>query len=145
GALGGVDALSAAALLPLDSVEHTIVKPPEAWRGTQAESLVDLARVEDAVTFFQGSARQAADRFPQNANVAVISALAGIGLDRTRVLLVADPTAQRNSHELRAAGAFGTLHVRLENEPLATNPKSSEMTALNLARHLEARIAPLVH
>ena len=144
GALGDLGALAAASILPLEDVVHTIVKPPRAWRGTPAETMLDLEALAVVSAFFDGSAREAADRFPQNANVAVISALSGIGLDRTRVVLVADPAARRNAHRVEATGAFGRLDVTLENEPLATNPKSSEMTALSLVRLVENAVAPLV-
>ncbi|ADZ70297.1 aspartate dehydrogenase [Polymorphum gilvum] len=139
GALGGIDALAAAARLPLAGVRHEIVKPPQAWTGTPAEALCDLAGLNAPATFFEGSAREAARAFPQNANVAVITALAGLGLDRTTVALVADPGARRNSHRIRAEGDFGTMEIALENRPLASNPKSSEMTALSLVRLIENR------
>ena len=144
GALAGIDGIAAASLLPLDEVVHRIVKPPAAWRGTSAESLIALDEITEAMAFFSGTAREAASRFPQNANVAVISALAGIGLDRTRVELVADPAAGGNGHQLSARGAFGTLDIAIENRPLATNPKSSEMTALGLVRLIENRRRTLV-
>ena len=144
GALAGIDGIAAASLLPLDEVVHRIVKPPAAWRGTAAESLIALDEITEATAFFSGTAREAASRFPQNANVAVISALAGIGLDRTRVELVADPAAGGNGHQLSARGAFGTLDIAIENRPLATNPKSSEMTALGLVRLIENRRRTLV-
>jgi aspartate dehydrogenase len=144
GALGGMDALAAASVLPIDEVVHTIVKPPRAWRGTRAEQSLDLEALSERTVFFSGTAREAADGFPQNANVAVISALAGIGLDRTRVELVADPGVSRNGHHIRASGAFGRMDMLFENEPLKTNPKSSEMTALNLVRLVQNHVAPLV-
>jgi aspartate dehydrogenase len=143
GALGGLDALAAAGCLSLESVVHRIVKPPSAWKGTPAEDLVDLSALSRAETFFRGTAREAAARFPANANATVISALAGVGLDRTEVELVADPNVNRNGHELTARGAFGTLQVRVENVALASNPKSSELTALSLVRLIENRIGPL--
>jgi aspartate dehydrogenase len=144
GALAGIDALSAASALPLDSVVHRIVKPPAAWRGTAAESLTTLQGLTRAVTFYSGTAREAAAHFPKNANAAVISALAGIGLDRTRVELAADPDVRDNVHMLSVAGAFGKLEIRIENRPLARNPKSSEMTALSLVRVVENRVKTLV-
>lgn len=143
GALAGIDAIAAASALPLDEVVHSIVKPPAAWRGTPAEGMVALDALDAPVTFFTGSAREAATRFPQNANVAVISALAGIGLDRTRIELVADPGVAMNCHRLSVTGAFGRLNVAIENRPLADNPKSSEMAALSLVRTIRNRIAPL--
>jgi len=144
GALAGIDALSAAAAMPLDSVVHRIVKPPAAWRGTAAESLTTLDGLTRAVTFYSGTAREAATLFPKNANVTVISALAGIGLDRTRVELAADPDVRDNVHMLSVAGAFGKLEIRIENRPLASNPRSSEMAALSLVRIVESRVKTLV-
>lgn len=144
GALGGIDALAAAARLPLDRVRHEVVKPPRAWKGTSAESLLDLDALTEATTFFEGPAGQAATDFPQNANVAAISALAGIGLDRTTVALIADPGAAVNRHRITAEGAFGRMEAVFDNRPLATNPKSSEMTALSLVRLIENRASPLV-
>ncbi|CAN7491853.1 aspartate dehydrogenase [Bosea sp. LjRoot90] len=143
GALAGVDAIAAASALPLDEVVHSIVKPPAAWRGTPAEETVALDALSAPVTFFTGSAREAAVRFPQNANVAVISALAGIGLDRTRVELVADPGIAANCHRLSVCGAFGRLNLTIENRPLAGNPKSSEMAALSLVRAIRNKSALL--
>ena len=144
GALGGIDALAAGARLGMHSVRHEVVKPAQAWAGTAAETLCDLAALTEPFTFFEGSARAAADAYPQNANVAVISAMAGIGLDRTRVALTADPSAALNSHKITAEGDFGKLTLTLENRPLATNPKSSEMTALSLLRMIENRAGVVV-
>ncbi|PVB59891.1 aspartate dehydrogenase [Labrenzia sp. 011] len=144
GALGGIDALAAASRLGLTKVEHRIVKPARAWAGTKAEDLCDLHNLTQACPFFVGSPREAADGFPKNANVAVISSLAGIGMDKTRIALVADPQASMNRHEIHAEGEFGLLDITIQNRPLASNPKSSEMTALNLVRLIESRRAPLV-
>ncbi len=144
GALGGIDALSAASRLGLDRVEHVITKPARAWMGTPAEKLCRLAELQEPQTFFEGSAAEAATAFPQNANVAATTSLAGIGMQRTRVRLVADPQATENMHCIHANGPFGALEIRLQNRPLASNPKSSEMTALNLVRMIENRSAALV-
>lgn len=143
GALAAVDALAAAAVLPIETVTHRIVKPPIAWADTPAEALIDLDALTGATLFFEGSAREAARTFPANANVAVITALAGIGLDRTRIELVADPSATGNGHRLQVVGAFGKLDVSIENRPLAENPKSSELTALALVRLIENRRSAL--
>jgi aspartate dehydrogenase len=143
GAIGGIDAIASAATLGLDSVVHEIVKPPVAWKGTQAETLLDLDALTERKVFFTGSARDAASRYPQNANATVVTSLAGIGLDKTRVELVADPAVQRNGHRITAEGGFGRMTIQLENNPLATNPKSSELTALSLVRLIEQQTRPL--
>ena len=137
GAIGAIDALASAAVLGLDDVTHQIVKPPVAWKGTPADKLLDLAALSERTVFFSGSAREAAGQYPQNANATVVTALAGIGLDKTRVELVADPAFRSNGHRIVARGAFGRLDITLENNPLPTNPKSSELTALSLVRLIE--------
>ncbi len=144
GAIGGVDALASAAVLGLDEVVHQIVKPPVAWKSTPAERLLDLDGLDERTVFFSGSARHAAATYPQNANATVVTSLAGIGMDRTRVELVADPAASGNGHRITAKGDFGRMDITLENRPLATNPKSSELTALSLVRLIEHRAKRLV-
>jgi len=144
GAIGAVDALASAAVLGLDDVTHQIVKPPIAWRGTPAEQLLDLAGLHERTVFFSGTAREAASQYPQNANATVVTALAGVGLDRTRVEMVADPSVRINGHRITAKGAFGRLEILLENNPLVTNPKSSELTALSLVRLIEHHTATIV-
>jgi aspartate dehydrogenase len=144
GAIGAVDALASAAVLGLDEVTHQIVKPPIAWQGTPAEKILDLASLQDRAVFFSGSAREAARHYPQNANATVVTALAGVGLDDTRVEMVADPAVRINGHRIMARGAFGRLEILLENNPLATNPKSSELTALSLVRLIEHQTNAIV-
>jgi aspartate dehydrogenase len=144
GALAGLDGLAAASLLRLDAVTHTITKPSLAWQGTAAESLVHLAHLSAPTVIFEGTARDAARQFPANANAAAAVALTTIGLDRTRVRLIADPAATGNSHEINAHGEFGSLTVKVENAALADNPKSSQLTALSIVRLLESRSSILV-
>jgi aspartate dehydrogenase len=144
GAIGGIDALASAAVLGLDEVSHQIIKPPRAWKNTPAEQLVNLDSLAERAIFFTGTARQAAAAYPQNANATVVTSLAGIGLDKTRVELIADPASTMNGHRIVASGAFGRLDITLENKPLATNPKSSELTALSLVRLIEHRVQRII-
>jgi aspartate dehydrogenase len=137
GAIGAIDAIAAAAVLGLDEAVHQVVKPPAAWKGTPAEKLFDAATLTKARVFYEGSAREAARDYPQNANATVVTSLASIGLDRTRVQLVVDPAARVNEHRIMVRGAFGELEIVQRNNPLATNPKSSELTALSLVRLIE--------
>jgi aspartate dehydrogenase len=139
GALAGVDALAGARLLGLDSVEHRIVKPPAAWRGTPADEPGVLDDLAEPIVLLDASAAETADRYPKNANVAMTTALAGLGPEHTRVVLIADPAATTNRHELRAVGAFGELDVRIDNAALPDNPKSSAKAALGLARAITNR------
>ena len=102
-----------------------------------ASSRPSTAALTKAKVFYEGTARQAAGDYPQNANATVVTSLAGIGIDRTRVQLIVDPAARINEHRIKVRGAFGELEIVLRNNPLATNPKSSELTALSLVRLIE--------
>jgi aspartate dehydrogenase len=143
GALAGMDGLSAAARLGMGEVHHRIVKSPRSWGASIGQDVLS-AGAQGPVVLFRGSAREAAMRYPLNANVAVVSALSGIGLDKTIVELVADPSAADNCHEIRASGEFGSLAITLKNRPLQANPKSSELAALALVRLAENEVAEFI-
>lgn len=140
GAVGAVDALSASRLSGIKEVFYTCSKPPKAWLGTPAETLLNLGGLQTPTTFFEGNARQAAQDYPFNANVASTLALAGIGLDKTEVRLVADPTIAANIHEFNVQASCGNFSIRLENKPLPSNPKTSQLAAYSVARELLNRV-----
>jgi aspartate dehydrogenase len=52
------------------------------------------------------------------------------------VELVADPDAPGNLHEIEAEGAAGRFAIQLQGRPSRTNPKTSALAALSVARAL---------
>jgi aspartate dehydrogenase len=136
GAIGGIDAIAAMRVAGLTSVRYRSRKPPAAWRGSRAEHVVELDKLTHRTVLYKGSAGEAALLYPQNANVAAAVALAGLGFDATEVELVADPDAPGNVHEIEAEGAAGRFAIQLQGKPSRSNPKTSALAAMSVARAL---------
>ena len=136
GAIGGIDAIAAMRVAGLTSVRYRSRKPPAAWRGSRAEHVVELDKLTHRTVLYKGSAGEAALLYPQNANVAAAVALAGLGFDATEVELVADPDAPGNMHEIEAEGAAGRFAIQLQGKPSRSNPKTSALAAMSVARAL---------
>jgi aspartate dehydrogenase len=138
GAIGALDCLRSARVGELHTVTYVGRKPPRGWKGSPAETRLDLDNPGTAAaTHFAGSARVAATEYPKNANVAAAVALAGIGFDDTQVELIADPTISENIHEVRATGDFGSFHFEIRGNALPGNPRSSALAAMSIVSALQ--------
>ena len=106
--------------------------------------MLDLSSLESASTFFEGSARDASTLYPKNANVAATISLAGLGFDKTKVKLIADPSTSDNIHHLLVRGDFGEFELTMRGIPLVGNPKTSTLTVLSILRFLNNKVNVLV-
>lgn len=136
GAIGGLDAISAAAIDEIDELTLTTTKPVKALAGVESaiDPQLDLDSITTATCIYDGPAEEAVTRFPLNINVAAVLSLAGIGFRNTRVRIVADPVGSQNIHRIEAKGAFGELSLEFANNPSPTNPKTSYLAALSAIR-----------
>jgi aspartate dehydrogenase len=139
GAIGGLDIIKAAVSGGLEECRLTTTKSPRALNGAPyvREQGIDLDKIREATVIFEGNAGQAVRSFPQNVNVAATISLAGLGLDRTTVRIIADPAATRNVHEVFVRGKFGEATIRLVNQPSLDNPKSSYLASLSVIATLQ--------
>lgn len=133
GAVAGIDGLKAGSLAKIYSVTLVTTKPPRAL-GLD---------VDKWTVVYEGSARQAVRRYPQNINVAAALSLAGIGFDQTRVQIVADPLATRNQHKVIIEGDFGRIRIEVENLPSPSNPKTSHLASLSAIATLKRLLEPI--
>jgi aspartate dehydrogenase len=102
---------------------------------------VDLERLDAARILFEGPAREGVPHFPQNVNIAAVLSLAGIGMERTRLRVVADPALKLYTHTIRVAGPTGRFTVVLENVPTPDNPKTSWLACCSAVDALRSRAA----
>ena len=151
GSMPAVDWMGSAALLNNDGctssnvVQVTQTKPPKAWLGTPAETdFPGLLTITKPLTVFEGSARDAASKYPKNANVAAMLALATTGLDVTATKLIADPDATGNLVELSFDGPAGTLKVEVKAAPSKSNPRTSAVVALSVVKAIRKLCCPVI-
>ena len=143
GAIGGLDALSAAAIDDIDEVILTTTKPPGGLQSAGLEPAVDLATIQGPTCVYEGPAIEAVGLFPKNVNVAAALSLAGVGVHKTRVRIVADPAASRNTHRVEARGRFGEFTMELRLLPSPSNPRTSYLAALSAIRTLRNLTEPI--
>lgn len=144
GGIGGLDALKAVCAAGAESVEIAVTKPPAAWKGIPyvERSGVDLDRLTGPVTLFDGTAREGVPHFPANVNIAAVLALAGIGFDRTRLKVVADPALRFNTHYINIRGRTGLISIKFESVPAPDNPKTALLACYSALAALRALASP---
>jgi aspartate dehydrogenase len=145
GGIGGLDALKAACAGGADEVAITVNKPPAAWKHiAYVETLgIDLDALRAPVTLFDGSARDGVPLFPANVNIAAVLSLAGVGFDRTRLRVVADPALRFNTHLIRVKGPTGTIELRFESVPSPDNPKTALLACYSALAALRQLGSPI--
>ncbi|MBD3262363.1 MAG: aspartate dehydrogenase [Candidatus Altiarchaeales archaeon] len=139
GAITGLDVIKASAKKGLRKVKLTTTKNPRSLLDVSylKEKNIDLNSLSAPLIVFKGTAKDAVEFFPKNINVAAALSLCGVGVEETRVEIVADPGITTNSHEVEVEGVFGKMYVKLENLPSPENPKTSYLAALSVLRQIE--------
>ncbi|HUU86941.1 MAG TPA: aspartate dehydrogenase [Candidatus Glassbacteria bacterium] len=128
GAIGGLDAISSAALTQISEVILTTKKNPKAFEMDNTQPKI----------IYEGNADNAAKLYPKSMNVA--STLSFI-VKPTKVLvqLISDPTTNRNTHEIKIKWQFGQMLLCFSNDPHPENPRTSALaawSAINLLKTL---------
>lgn len=146
GAVLGLDAVRAAAEGVVHSVTMTTHKPPKSLRTAKfvVEQGIDLDALKQPLKLYAGTVREAAGLFPANVNIAVALGLAGIGVDRTRYEIWADPGVERNTHTVRVEADSTRFEMTIANIPTEENPATGRNTALSVIAALRRLTAPMV-
>ena len=133
GAIAGLDGIAGASVGRIDSLTMTTRKPPEGLKGAPGIEVsgIDLDAVSEPTVVYEGPALDACRLFPANVNVSAALSMAGIGPRKTRIRIYADPTVDKNTHDIVVEGEFGRLSILIENTPSETNPRTGKLSALS--------------
>jgi aspartate dehydrogenase len=145
GALSGIDAVKAAAGGKIKKITLTTTKNPLAFKGVKfvEDKGIKLSGIKKDTLLFSGTAREAVKLFPQNINVAAVLGLAGVGVNKTIVRIIASPKASRNIHEVKVEAEAGNISGRTENILHPDNPKTSFLAVLSAVAMLKRIMEPV--
>jgi len=132
GAIAGLDSIRSVKKY-LNTLTIVTTKNPKSLIGAPYfnSSKIRIDEILKETVLFEGNAVDAIELFPANVNVAVSVALAGIGLVKTQVKIVADPTLSVNKHEIVGEGTFGKIQIVVQNIPSPSNPRTSYLASLS--------------
>jgi aspartate dehydrogenase len=144
GALIGLDAMRAAAEGDIRSVTMITRKPPNGLDGAPylVEHGISVKNLDKPLKVFDGTARDGAKGFPANVNVAAALSLAGIGPDRTRLQIWADPALTLNTHRIEVESDTARFSMQIENVP-SENPRTGKIVALSTIAALRGLVSEL--
>lgn len=130
GAILALDAVRAAAEGEIKSVTIETRKPPKSLAGAPlvVEKEIDLGALNRATMIFEGTVTEAVRHFPANVNVAAALSLAGIGPERTRIQVWADPGVERNTQTIAVDSECARFEAKIEGVPSPDNPRTGLMT-----------------
>jgi len=144
GAISGIDALKAANIGKVSKVVLTTRKHPEAFSGVEyVAKRFKLNNLKKDKILFLGSASLAVKYFPQNINVAAVLGLAGIGMHKTQVRIIASPYVRKNIHEVAIESDAARIFTRTENVLHPQNPKTSFLAVLAAIATLKQILQPI--
>ncbi len=131
GAIVGLDGIKAASIGKITKASLVTRKPPKSLGiSTDGETVL-----------YEGKASMAVKEFPTNINVAAALSIAcGKDVD---VKIIADPSVDRNMHEVHVIGDSGEFKTITKNVRCSMNPKTSVLaaySAIKLLRSLNENI-----
>lgn len=126
GAIGGIDAITSAALTGEVEVTLTTTKNPKALETQDKTPKV----------IYDGDAQEAVRLFPREMNVAATLALA-VKPAKVKVTVIADPNVKRNTHKIAVKWKFGEMLLQFANDPHPDNPRTSALAAWSAIKLLQ--------
>ena len=142
GAILGLDAVRAASLGTVNSITMITRKPPKGLEKAPfiMEEGLNLKGLTKEKLLYEGPVTDAAEKFPANVNVAVALSLAGIGPDKTKYQVWADPNVVRNTHVIKVEANTASFEMKISNIPTEENPATGEIVCLSVIESLRGLV-----
>ncbi|SEJ24568.1 aspartate dehydrogenase [Arthrobacter sp. yr096] len=140
GALGGLDAIAAAAAggsIHRITVESRKLPAALIQPWMDGETRKGILATTHPVELLRGGPADMIKAFPKSTNVVSALAVAAGDWDVVEAALIADPTAKQTSHHVVAETSLGTLEVRVTNQASPDNPASSALVPHAVVRGLK--------
>jgi aspartate dehydrogenase len=134
GAIAGVDAVKA---LSASGIRKVVLRTYKNVKAFDPEALrrLGFGEIRERTRIFEGSGDAAVRLFPANVNVVATLALASGKIPWVEVY--ADPTLDRNIHEIEVESEASKISIRAENVPHPNNPRTSYLAALSVIQLLK--------
>ena len=145
GAILGLDGLRAASEGTIYSVKMITTKPPNALASAKyvLENKITLENLSEKKLIFNGSAKDGAEAFPANVNVAAAIGLAGIGPEKTNLEIWADPSLTKNTHQVFVKSDSSDFEIKVQNIQSKENPGTGKITSLSMIACLRGLVSSL--
>lgn len=132
GAVGGFDVLRTAALMSPIKAKMTSKKMPKALRNTKGydDSLHDLTEPKEV---FSGTTRDIMEFMPNGLNLAIATALASAGIEKTQMSVVATPDFVGDEYKIELEGEEVRAELNIYSRTSAIAGWSAVSTLKNAA------------
>jgi aspartate dehydrogenase len=136
GAVGGFDVLRTASLMSPITASFTSLKSPAAVSHTALtfDGILDISEQKE---IFRGTAKEAIAVLPTHVNVAVATALASAGTDKTEVDIQIAPSFQGDKHRIQIAGDEVKADLKIYSRTSAIAAWSVVATLQNIVSPIE--------
>ena len=119
-----------------ETITITMKKSPKNLVFSNAKQW-DPQKIDKVTVLYDGPTRGICPLFPKNVNSHATLALAGIGLDRTRSVLIADPKLDESIIEIEAEGAGNRIHIVRSNPIKGVSGKLTLESVLESLRRVQ--------
>ena len=118
-----------------EKVTITMKKSPKNINFSNAKQW-DPEKIDKVTVLYDGPTRGICPLYPKNVNSHATLALAGIGLDRTRSVLIADPKLDESIIEIEAEGDGNRIHIVRSNPIKGVSGKLTLLSVLESLRRI---------